>query len=224
MAIYPIVPTIDIPLATQTSDGLLSAADKIKIDTGGPGGSVELRDEGVLVNPAVTVLNFVGAAVTAAANGTVTVTGVAGPQGPAGPTGPQGPQGATGPQGPQGLTGNTGPTGPQGNTGATGPAGPQGPAGPTGSQGPAGVPGDTPLVIMTANGTLTGPSVIVTGGTSFTLRSDVNIQNIENESANALTVAAPAGFTFRSGSNGSVPASSRAVFQLVNNSTVKRLV
>lgn len=170
MTTLPVTSTIDVPLATPTTDGLMSAADKTKLDGltgGGGGGSIQLRDEGSVVSTSVTSLNFVGTAVTAAADGTITVDALGGP---------------------------------------------------------AGAPGDTPLVIMTAGGTLAGPSVIVTGGTAFTLLSTANIQNIENERTVAITASPPTGFTFRTGSTGNISAGSRAVFQLVQGvSQVKRL-
>lgn len=233
MTTYPVERIVNIPLATQTSDGLLSATDKIKIDTGGGGGgggSVALLDEGVLVTSAVSALNFVGAAVSAAADGTVTVTEVPGPQGPQGPqglTGPAGPQGATGATGAQGPQGNVGATGPQGPQGAAGPAGPQGPTGSTGAagpQGPAGASGDTALVLVSANGTLPGPSCILTGGTAFTLRTDVNIQNGKNETAASVTLSPGSGDSWRSGSNGTVAAGAVYTVQRVTGNQVLRLL
>lgn len=83
------------------------------------------------------MLRVDSATVTQADTSTITISveGVAGPQGPPGPTG------ATGSQGPPGATGSTGPAGSagaQGPTGATGSQGPAGSTGATGSQGPAG--------------------------------------------------------------------------------------
>jgi len=81
-----------------------------------------------------------------AIEGSSTLAGPAGPEGPAGPIGPEGPAGPAGPQGPAGPTGPQGPAGPTGATGAvgaTGPQGPVGPTGPTGAQGPIGSTGPT---------------------------------------------------------------------------------
>lgn len=84
---------------------------------------------------------------------------------------------------------------------------------------------DSPLVIMTEDGVLTGPSVIVTGGTSFAMLGTINIQSVENESSSQITVSPPAGYTFRSGGNGDIAAGDRAVFQLVPSvNQVKRIV
>ena len=144
----------------------------IRVGDGNPGGrivgfggngvgvaNISVYDEGVLLTPTVSSLDFVGNGIVATNAGnavTITVNAV-GPTGPTGATGPQGPQGPAGyagnegPQGPQGPTGSQGPTGPQGTgagpQGPQGPTGPQGPAGgpqgPTGSQGPTGPQGQT---------------------------------------------------------------------------------
>jgi hypothetical protein len=161
-----------IPLATSTTDGLMSAADKAKLDSlSVTPGTVDIRDEGITVRPSTTFLNFIGDAVRAYADGSVVVSGVVGPVGPMGPS------------------------------------------------------GDVPLTIMSSDGTMSSPSIIVTGGTAFTLRPDYDIQSIENETPDELTISAPSGFSLRFGSSGTVAAYGRAVFQQVLSlSEFKRII
>lgn len=111
-------------------------------------------------------------------------------------TGPSGPPGPTGPSGPPGPTGPTGPTGASGSSGPSG---------------PAGSPGDTPMTVMSANGTLSSPSVKITGGTSFTILSGWEIVNVLNTTASIVRILPPANFTIVG--TASITASTHAVFQ-----------
>lgn len=130
----------------------------IRVGDGNPGGrivgfggngvgtaNISVYDEGNLLTPTVSSLDFVGNGIVATNSGnavTITVNAV-GPTGPAGATGPQGPQGPAGYSGNEGPQGPQGPTGPQGSAGPQGPTGPQGTgAGPQGPQGPTGPSGD----------------------------------------------------------------------------------
>ncbi len=128
----------------------------IRVGDGNPGGrivgfggngvgiaNISVYDEGVLLTPTVSSLDFVGNGIAASVTGnavTITVDAI-GPQGPQGAIGPQGPQGAIGPQGPTGPIGPIGSVGPQGPQGPTGPIGLNGSQGPQGPQGPQGLEG-----------------------------------------------------------------------------------
>lgn len=123
----------------------LSAGDKLKLQVGRTGGSV---DAGTVANASsLTIMSVKGS------------IGPIGPQGPAG--GAQGPEGGTGPQGAVGNQGAAGSQGPQGAVGEQGaPGGSQGndgPPGPTGAQGPEGPIGPTGIGGDIGNQTIIGP-------------------------------------------------------------------
>lgn len=133
--------TIPSATATESAPGLMSAADKARLDAMPDGlaltasASAETLDAGSDATASVTVdgwdLSF--------------ALGI--PQGPRGDKGDPGEPGADGEPGPRGPEG---PQGPQGETGSTGPQGPQGPAGP---QGPKGDPGAVTASVRTSSGT-----------------------------------------------------------------------
>ncbi|QEL18517.1 collagen-like protein [Limnoglobus roseus] len=119
--------------------------------TGGPGGSLTVREIDGSPSVTATVIEFPNGTLTNQGGGVVRVTTVTGPAGPIGATGPTGATGSQGPkgdkgdtgsQGPQGATGATGSQGPKGDTGDQGATGATGAAGATGSTGAAGAKGD----------------------------------------------------------------------------------
>lgn len=244
MPYFPTAEVVEVPLATETTPGLMSGADKAKLDNLQPGaGAIQLQDEGVVVAATTSLLNFVGSGVTASANGTVTIPGGGGGSGVdsfAGRTGTVVPVSgdynlSTLPDVSSALAGksNVGHTHAISDVSAL----------QTTLDGKASVASvaakadityvdaqialhtaDSPLVIVSANGTLPGPSCIITGGTAFTLRSDTNIQNGKNETASAITLTPAAGESWRSGSNGSVAAGAVYTVQRVTGGQVLRIV
>ncbi len=167
--------------ATQSAAGLMSAADKKKLDGVAAGanayahptasGSKHIPSGGssgqILRWSADGTAAWGADNNTTYGNMTAATASAAGKAGlvPAPPAGAQGKflrgdgSWATGPTGPQGATGpqgpkgDTGATGPQGPKGATGATGPQGPKGDTGPRGPAGVNATTTAVAtQSANG------------------------------------------------------------------------
>lgn len=139
--------TIPSATATESAPGLMSAADKARLDAMPDGlaltasASAETLDAGSDATASVTVdgwdLSF--------------ALGIPqGPRGDKGDPGEPGADGEPGPRGPEGPQGEPGPQGPQGETGSTGPQGPQGPAGP---QGPKGDPGAITASVRTSSGT-----------------------------------------------------------------------
>lgn len=149
--------TLKIPAATatQSAAGLMSAADKGKLDGLPAGLSASASASTLAVGQQATAeVDVDGGSYSFAfgiPRGDTGATGPQGPKGDQGDPGPQGLRGDVGPAGPQGQKGDTGETGPQGpqgiqgvkgDTGATGPQGPQGPRGEQGVQGVQGPKGD----------------------------------------------------------------------------------
>lgn len=168
-----------------------------------PGGSLEPLEvlvatpQSILAElPAITAATYLlvvanGSGPTKQDSIAVTI-GTAGPPGPQGEPGPQGVQGIAGlpgpvgEPGPQGPQGEMGPQGLQGEQGETGPQGPQGETGPQGIQGPQGESGTTPNSYM--NGVVGMARVI----------SCTDIDALNCEETNHVSVAVPQGswFTF----------------------------
>ena len=142
--------SVKLPSNTATSEakGLMSAADKTKLDEI----DLEIKNADLSIGTVTTVENSQDASASFSGSGLDLELNLSIPKGPQGNTGPKGDTGPQGPQGPKGDTGATGaqgaqgvqgPKGDPGEDGATGATGPQGPQGPQGEQGPQGPKGDT---------------------------------------------------------------------------------
>lgn len=142
--------SVKLPSNTATSEakGLMSAADKTKLDEI----DSEIKNADLSIGTVTTVENSQDASASFSGSGLDLELNLSIPKGPQGNTGPKGDTGPQGPQGPKGDTGATGaqgaqgvqgPKGDPGEDGATGATGPQGPQGPQGEQGPQGPKGDT---------------------------------------------------------------------------------
>jgi hypothetical protein len=193
----------------------MSSQDKTKLDglSGGGTGGIDIRDEGATVRPASGFINFIGSGVSAGADGSVNIPGGGG-----GVTLPIAESDVTN------LVSDLAGKAPVGHGHATATASAAGFMSAADKSKLDGLSssasGDTPARIMTGGGVMPRGSVICvgTGAASVTLRTDVHIQNIENERTGTVTAVMPTGFSLRAGGSASVVAASRGVFQRVENS------
>lgn len=106
--------SVKLPSNTATSEakGLMSAADKTKLDEI----DSEIKNADLSIGTVTTVENSQDASASFSGSGLDLELNLSIPKGPQGNTGPKGDTGPQGPQGPKGDTGAQGPQGPAGTT------------------------------------------------------------------------------------------------------------